>query len=707
MSQNQNLFYECKNEIGIRRTYHRAPEGFRSAAEISGHILDFLYNFALGDSELSPDRVVVTVPASFQTNQRQDTATAAEMADLQLTDGELLDEPVAAFLDYLLTFGSEMQGKFDDPKTLLVFDFGGGTCDVAVFELHMPEPGNQLRVAPLAVSRYHRLGGGDIDAAIVHEVLIPQLREQNGLGEFALNYEDKKKLIEPAFLGMAEALKIGLCAEIRRLKSFNQYDPGHTDGIFKTLPGVHTLTLRDRKLSLRSPELTAKQFEGLLEPFLDQDLLYARETEYRLTCSIFAPLQDALEGSGQDHAKVDFCLLVGGSSLIPQLAEPMGKFFPSAEILTYPDAEEIQMAVARGAAYHAATLALFGKALVQPVCHDDIAIRSESGLVKLVPKGTSLPYPADMKCATCYDLAVPETTLTDDVELRVEIVTGEKDERTLFSGIWDIPGPVNRGDPLCLEYSFDENQILHLSMRLSNTEEAKPFKAKIENPLTNVVNPQSTRLKIEELEENLRAGKVPHEQVPDKIVELADSYAYLEQKEKAIDFLVRALRAKNRPDAVILNQLAIYTGELGDYERQEKFYREAASASSWSGPWFNLALAQKRRGLHTEAMISIDKALERERIGPYLVLRAQLADAVEDPDEKDLYLEEAMNSFGSARSLDDWELGWFLTGASMMNDETKVQEAREELRRRRRGDEVDQDDSGQLPIISPAVQTRE
>ncbi|MBW1947666.1 MAG: hypothetical protein JRI33_06975, partial [Deltaproteobacteria bacterium] len=47
LTQNTNIFYECKNDIGIRKTYHRAPVGFRSAAEISSKVIKFLYDAAL------------------------------------------------------------------------------------------------------------------------------------------------------------------------------------------------------------------------------------------------------------------------------------------------------------------------------------------------------------------------------------------------------------------------------------------------------------------------------------------------------------------------------------------------------------------------------------------------------------------------------------------------------------------------------------
>lgn len=48
-----------------------------------------------------------------------------------------------------------------------MFDFGGGTCDIVIFSLSRTGSG-QLAVAPQSISQFHRLGGGDIDAAIVY-----------------------------------------------------------------------------------------------------------------------------------------------------------------------------------------------------------------------------------------------------------------------------------------------------------------------------------------------------------------------------------------------------------------------------------------------------------------------------------------------------------------------------------------------------------
>jgi molecular chaperone DnaK (HSP70) len=313
LEQDRDIFYECKNDMGVRRTYHKAPEGFRSAREIAGRILSYLYECALDRDPTPVDRVVVTVPASFQAAQRQDTLEAARMAGLDLQGGDLLDEPVAAFLDYLIGNAGTPLLEAGESKNVLIFDFGGGTCDVAVFRISLPEERHALDIASLSVSRYHRLGGGDIDRAIIYKYLIPQMMEQNGIPRFSLNFTDKKNWLEPALLGVAESLKIKMSREIDRLQKFGRYQGTDPDQIAVKQPGIVNCSTKTHEFDFNSPTLTARQFEEALAPFLDQDLLYFREDEYHLTCSIFAPLQDALERSGLRPLDVDICWLVGAA----------------------------------------------------------------------------------------------------------------------------------------------------------------------------------------------------------------------------------------------------------------------------------------------------------------------------------------------------------------------------------------------------------
>jgi len=286
----------------------------------------------------------------------------------------------------------------------------------------------------------------------------------------------------------------------------------------------------------------------------------------------------------------------------------------------------------------------------------------------------------------------------------VEVVAGKSgEERLLLQDTWRIPAGIEQGAPLRLEYLFDENQVFSMNMYLAGKEGIAPFEATIENPLTNVVNPIQEKLEIEELEEQLRTGQIPKDRVIDTIISLAEKYANLGQRERAVEYLKRSLRARNRPDAGILNQMAIYYGELGDHEREEKFYREAALASSWSGPWFNLALTLRRRRRLQEAMEAIDEAIKRDPSPPYLVLKALIEEERGNQQESDRCLKKAWSSFGPPPTLDNWELGWFLTAAKMKGDEKKASEAEME-RRRRHTSKTGRVEEGELPMIKPGLQ---
>jgi molecular chaperone DnaK len=374
--------------------------------------------------------------------------------------------------------------------------------------------------------------------------------------------------------------------------------------------------------------------------------------------------------------------MVGGSSLIPRVVAAVGEEFPNADIITYGDAASIQTAVARGAAYHALSLALTGHGLVKTVAHDAIFLRTTDGLVELVPKRAELPFPTAERYARIETLAIPETSADGTLEVRLEIVAGE-DHRTLGMRVWDVGVPVERGDPLVLEVCFDENQVLHLELTLARATDALPFVYRIENPITHVVNPSEARVRIDETEEDLNAGNVPPDEVPTKYVNLAEDYSDLGQRERALDCLHKALKKRGEPSASILNRMAMLYGELGDDARQEKFYREAAAVNpAWGGPLFNLALAQHRRRLYAEALESIDEAIERERDAPYFVLRAMICESLGNAKERERSLEDATAAFGPVAALDEWALGWLVTCAKMKGDEKLLAAAQDERQAR-------------------------
>jgi tetratricopeptide (TPR) repeat protein len=380
---------------------------------------------------------------------------------------------------------------------------------------------------------------------------------------------------------------------------------------------------------------------------------------------VFAPVCDALDRAGLGPEEIGLCMLVGGSSQIPQLRFAVMDFFENADVIMSMQNEPAQLATANGAAYQALSLALFGKGLFRVVCPDSICLQTQSGPVELVPGGVELPWPPDGGKASNSSLRVPENVGSGgQTELRVEIFGGDE-SRLLLSELVTLVG-VENGEPLQIEYRLDENQVFDFALRLASQPDARPFEVRVENPLSNIVNPHAIRLKIQESEEDLRTGKVEQDAVPQAIVELAKQYAEIEQLDKAVGYLNRALRMLNRRDGNILNLLGIYHGELGDTEREERFYREAAAARANDPvPFFNLALAKNRWGETAEAREIVKQSLARGRTGPSLVLLAQIEEGGGNIPERNSLLAEATRIMGAVSSLGDWELGWLATAARM------------------------------------------
>lgn len=99
-------------------------------------------------------KVVITVPAYYNDNQRQAVVDAGRLAGLEVV--RILNEPTAAAIAYGLT-----QSK---PRRLVVYDLGGGTFDVSIMSVHK----DALVVRATAGDTF--LGGEDFDHAIVEHV---------------------------------------------------------------------------------------------------------------------------------------------------------------------------------------------------------------------------------------------------------------------------------------------------------------------------------------------------------------------------------------------------------------------------------------------------------------------------------------------------------------------------------------------------------
>ena len=107
------------------------------------------------------DRAVITVPAYFDDTRRKATQDAGRIAGLDVLD--MIDEPSAAALAY--TFQSVPGGDAaPGPRTVMVYDLGGGTFDVTLVKL------GKKRFQVLGIEGDSQLGGKDFDDRVVDHV---------------------------------------------------------------------------------------------------------------------------------------------------------------------------------------------------------------------------------------------------------------------------------------------------------------------------------------------------------------------------------------------------------------------------------------------------------------------------------------------------------------------------------------------------------
>jgi molecular chaperone DnaK (HSP70)/tetratricopeptide (TPR) repeat protein len=656
----KSIFYDTKNDIGLKKRYHRATEDFDHPWKISGHLLRFLGDGARKAGGLPVVRQSVTVPASFQLAQRQDTLKAAELAGLGLGEDDFLDEPVAALIDYLFTVAPDT--IFERPSNVLVLDFGGGTCDVFIARLGQnPEAG--FTISPRAVSRYHRLGGCDLDAAIIHQHLIPLLLAENGLGDRFFEFTDRKRFIEPALRGCAEALKEGICREISQLQLHGKYAEADKDAVVAQMMALEVKTPQGNYI-LKKPRLTAAEWEKIAAPYFDPETLYCKEEDYVLVQSIFAPLTDAVRRAGVQSKEVDFVLLAGGSSMIPQLRTALAAFFDGARIESFPDSTGSQTAIARGAAWATAWKSATGKPLIQPVTGATLALQlSNREQLPLVQAGTAVPYPLDGSWRSISGLSLPKPF---NGRLSVKIIA-MPDEQEVISASGEFP-ECRGGEALNFEFRLTAARVLESRFALADGR-SEAIEAKCENPLVNVVNPSAIRMEIEEIEEELRDATRSTPGVREKMLRLASLYTKIRKREKASAVYKSTLQIIGRPDPDILNLQALNYEEIGDFNRMEAAFAASMEASDDGAAAFNWALHCRKRRRIEDALAKVDEALFREPdSGPYHILRADLLKALGQSSAATEAAEYGVTLFDEVSELGSWELHWLGVAAKMLGD---------------------------------------
>jgi molecular chaperone DnaK (HSP70) len=332
-----------------------------SPVEASAAYLEYLRSvwdraFARDDagSAFAKQRIVVTVPASFDEGAQALTRKAAELAGYP-SRIRLLEEPQAAFYAWIAgttstdaPSGGERFLKLipalaQQAQTVLVCDVGGGTSDFSLFRI---APIASARALPdierIAASDHLLLGGDNIDLALAH-FLERQLKP--GTDE-RLSRRQWNHLMPQARLLKEKILE----TEARPDEVFHVSVPGEGGSLFQsalstsvTRAVVHELVLEGFFPLTRRDEMPHTRQSGLREIGLP----------YTADSAVSRHLAAFLAGR-----EVDAVLFAGGTltpaSLRQRLATLIGTWQGRAPVMLA--LEEMSLAIAQGASYFGALL---------------------------------------------------------------------------------------------------------------------------------------------------------------------------------------------------------------------------------------------------------------------------------------------------------------------------------------------------------------
>jgi molecular chaperone DnaK (HSP70) len=125
------------------------------------------WNTRFPDAPLDQQNVVLTVPASFDEGARALTLEAARLAKLPTL--RLLEEPQAAFYDWLFRHRASLNDELAATRLVLICDVGGGTTDLTLIKVHIDADG-EPQLTRIGVGNHLMLGGDNMDLALARLV---------------------------------------------------------------------------------------------------------------------------------------------------------------------------------------------------------------------------------------------------------------------------------------------------------------------------------------------------------------------------------------------------------------------------------------------------------------------------------------------------------------------------------------------------------
>jgi molecular chaperone DnaK len=399
----EGTLFEIKRKIGTNYKANVFGKEY-TPQQISAFILQKIKKDAETYLGSTMRKVVITVPAHFDDNQRQATKDAGEIAGFQVM--RIINEPTAACLAYGID-------KLEKEMKILVFSFGGGTHDVTLMDF------GKGVFQVLSTSGDTQIGGTDVDRALM-DYMMDEFKRQTGL-DLGNNKMAAARLKEAA-----EKAKI----ELSSLMS--------TD---IDLPFIASDNAGPKHLHLT---VTRTKLESLAQPIV-------QKTEKTIV--------KALEGAKLTPNDVDKIILIGGMTRMPLVQRFVEKILGK----TVERGVDPMECVAIGAAIQGAVIT--GEVtdlLLLDVTPLSLGVETLGAVfTKIIEKNTTIPTKRTQVFTTAADF---QTAVTIHVLQGERAMATDNVSLGTFNLV-DLP-PAPRGVPqIEVAFDMDANGILNVTAK--------------------------------------------------------------------------------------------------------------------------------------------------------------------------------------------------------------------------------------------------
>lgn len=527
--------------------------------------------------------LAVSIPASFEANQRKDLLTAIEKNGFSVNKQSLIDEPNAAFLSFVLN-QEEKKKSIKIPEdyfpNVLVFDFGAGTCDISILELGLDKDGVYSK--NIAISKFEKLGGDDIDRLLAIDILLPQILAESNFKIKDFRNREIYDLIVPKLLPAAERLKILICEKATLMRTTMSVEEISQSREFIKIGTSVNIKTSKGELILSEPKMNIKGFADVMGLFTDDNLFNAIsriDNEYKFS-KIFAPIESALKKANLANDQIDYVLLIGGSAKNPFIQNSLSVYFRESELLI---PEDLQAQVSNGAALHSLIFNGYGKNVIQPITSEPIMLISVKDgrevVEPIIEAGTIIP--SDV--VTVNNLA-PQRQGQQIIEM--PICVGGKN-KILYNILIhsDLDSGFSLNDKIRLDFEINADKML--ICRASAGE--KRIMVEPLSPFSNRELTSEERIKLKaEKEFNIACtdnGGYPTLQSLVKLHKIYDSLELDLQAAETLELINELFPGKAR-----LNNIGVHYSKAGKKEKAVDFYRKSLAEAPSSTTALNLAL---------------------------------------------------------------------------------------------------------------------